>query len=122
MTGPMRRSLLVSEIQLVAKAIRKAFGPPGDYGYETPKGRALNALYDLYNATLAKPEADAGEDGETAPLQDRLAACLADIVDNPVLTLRDCDAAGDRQLEIRLGSFRPDISERACQLLEEAGL
>lgn len=122
MTAPMRRSLLVSEFQLVAMAIRKAFGPPGDYGYETPKGRALNALFDLYNATCAKPEVGAEQPSETAPLQDRLAACLAEVIDKPVLTLRDHGSVADRPLEIFFGSFRPDVSEQACHLLEEAGL
>lgn len=28
-------------------AVHAAFGAPGDYGYETPKGRALYALYRL---------------------------------------------------------------------------
>jgi hypothetical protein len=40
-------------------AVRKAFGAPGDYGYGTPQGKALKALYDLHNeiATALKPSA-----------------------------------------------------------------
>lgn len=31
------------------RGVRRAFGPPGDYGYSTPQGQALAALYDLHN-------------------------------------------------------------------------
>lgn len=53
--------------------------------------------------------------GET--LESRLADCLADIVDAPLLT----GQADFHSLEIRLGFFLPELSERAAELLEEAG-
>lgn len=50
---------------------------------------------------------------EVEPLEKRLAECLAAIIDTPLMS---------SPLEIRLGFFRPDLSERAAELLEEAGL
>lgn len=53
--------------------------------------------------------------GET--LESRLADCLADIVDTPLLTGEvDCHSTA-----IRLVFFLPELSERAAELLEEAG-
>lgn len=54
-----------------------------------------------------------------APLEERLADCLAECVDGTLLTVRDTWNGAD--VELRLGSFRPDLSERAAELLEEAG-
>lgn len=34
-------------------AVRKAFGPPGEYGYGHPEGKALRELYDAHNALNA---------------------------------------------------------------------
>ena len=56
-----------------------------------------------------------------ATLESRLADCLADIVDTPILTGRDEVGSRSSPLDIRLGFFRPDLSERAAELLEEAG-
>jgi hypothetical protein len=53
------------------------------------------------------------------PLIDRLAKVLAEIVDAPLVTVRDIGT--NQQLPLQVGSFRPDLSERACELLEEAG-
>lgn len=57
--------------------------------------------------------------GET--LESRLADCLADCIDTPLLTGRDEVGGYASPLEIRLGFFRPELSERAAELLEEAG-
>lgn len=54
-------------------------------------------------------------------LESRLADCLADIVDTPILTGRDEVGGHTSPLDIRLGFFRPELSERAAELLEEAG-
>lgn len=56
-----------------------------------------------------------------ATLESRLADCLADIVDAPLLTGRDECGGFISPLDIRVGFFRPDLSERAAELLEEAG-
>lgn len=55
-------------------------------------------------------------------LADRLAELLAQIVDEPLTVLPGSDP-GDlrRETELRLSHFRPDLSERAAGLLEEAG-
>jgi hypothetical protein len=58
---------------------------------------------------------------DTPTLEERLADCLADIVDTPILTGRDECWAFRSPLEIRLGFFRPDAANRAAELLEEAG-
>lgn len=58
-------------------------------------------------------------EGIAPPLEDRLAACLAEAIDETLMTVRD--TMNDRDVELRLGSFRKDISERAAELLEEAG-
>ncbi len=60
-------------------------------------------------------------------LRDRLAALLTEIVDQPLLVLTDADAMPSVRtgqlpgLELRLAHFRPDLAERAADLLEEAG-
>jgi hypothetical protein len=64
----------------------------------------------------------AWEDGERVPpgtLEERLADCLAEAIDTPLLTLRD--PVGNYPMELRLGSFNREVSERAAELLEEAG-
>lgn len=59
--------------------------------------------------------------GET--LEARLAECLADIIDTPLLNdfLRNGEGLSDQLLDLRVGSFLPHLSERAAELLEEAG-
>lgn len=67
-------------------------------------------------------DAEMGEVVETGPtLEARLAECLADCIDTPLLTGRDETGGFKSPLEIRLGFFRPELSERAATLLEEAG-
>lgn len=65
----------------------------------------------------------AGENGSQQPpeatLEDRLALMLAEVVDATLLTVRDVGGPGN--VELRVGSFLPELSERACALLEEAG-
>lgn len=38
---------LLAKIETAIKDVHKAFGAPGDYGYDTPQGDALFALYKL---------------------------------------------------------------------------
>lgn len=52
-------------------------------------------------------------------LQARLAECLAEVVDATLLTVRDVGSSG--AIELRVGSFRPDLGERSAEILEEAG-
>lgn len=55
------------------------------------------------------------------PLERRLAACLSECIDTPLMT---GSLGGDARIpiQIRLGFFRPDIADRAAELLEEAGV
>lgn len=71
---------------------------------------------DLDRAVDAAMGADIPHD-ET--LEKRLAECLADCVDVPLLTLKDTMLS--TPLQVYLGSFRPELGERAAELLEEAG-
>ncbi|MGH6865459.1 MAG: hypothetical protein ACREDO_04635 [Methyloceanibacter sp.] len=108
-----------SLLQRVADAIDEvhtAFGAPGGYGYETTKGKALFGLYRLIHSVEAARKEQVASD---APLEDRLAECLAAAVDTTLLTVRD--TLNDYPVELRLGSFNREISERAAALLEEAG-
>ena len=59
---------------------------------------------------------------DVEPLELRLARCLAETIDTPLLSGRDEVGGFSSPLEIRLGFFKPEISERAASLLEEAGL
>lgn len=54
-------------------------------------------------------------------LESRLATCLAECIDAPILSGRDECGGFASPLEIRLGFFQPDIANRAAALLEEAG-
>ncbi len=78
---------------------------------------------------LAGEDLDRAIDGEmgadvppVAPLERRLAECLADVIDTPLLTGWDEVGGFSSPLDIRLGFFKPELSERAAELLEEAGL
>lgn len=55
------------------------------------------------------------------PLERRLAACLSECIDAPLMT---GSLGGDARIpsQICLGFFRPDIADRAAELLEEAGV
>ncbi|MFA6966091.1 hypothetical protein [Bosea sp. (in: a-proteobacteria)] len=57
----------------------------------------------------------------TASLQDRLVLLLIEIVDTPLVTLAGGAEPGDEALALHLRAFRPDLSERAALLLDEAG-
>lgn len=67
-----------------------------------------------------------GEMGVDVPviptLERRLAECLVACVDTPLLSGRDEPGGFASPLDLRLGFFRPDLPERAAELLEEAGL
>lgn len=56
------------------------------------------------------------------PLERRLATCLAACIDTALLTGRDEVGGFSSPLQLRLGFFRPELSEQAAGLLEEAGL
>ena len=47
---------LVKEIQILISNIHKAFGAPGDYGYDSKEGIALQKLYAFTN-NLSKQKA-----------------------------------------------------------------
>lgn len=105
--------------------VKGAFGAPGDYGYGTKQGAALAGLYDLFNemaayALLAQHAAQENAEGET--LEQRLASCLAAVVDMPLLELFDPVGGYQTKMAVYLGGLQPELSERACLLLEEAGL
>ena len=58
----------------------------------------------------------------TAPLLERFADLLATILDEPLHTLSGPGPDGGRDpLQLWLAHYRPDLSERAAVLLEEAG-
>ncbi|MCO5083057.1 MAG: hypothetical protein M9955_15550 [Rhizobiaceae bacterium] len=59
---------------------------------------------------------------EIEPLEKRLAECLAAIIDTPLMRGRDEVGGHKSPLDIRLGFFLPELSERAAELLEEAGV
>jgi hypothetical protein len=111
-----KNSSLLKRVADAIGEVHAAFGAPGDYGYETKKGRALYALYQINAATFAARKASPDAD---STLEDRLAECLAECVDTTLLTVRD--TLNDHPVELRLGSFNREISERAAELLEEAG-
>jgi hypothetical protein len=104
--------------------IKDAFGAPGDYGYGSKEGRALNGLYDLFNemAASALLANHASQQADEGTLEQRLAACLSAIVDEPLLMIGDPFGNHQTKMAIYLGSFQPELSERACLLLEEAGI
>lgn len=85
----------------------------GVYAGRPALGRVL-AGEDLDRAIDREMGADMPE---IATLESRLADVLADIVDAPLLT----GTAECHSLEIQLGFFQPQLSERAAELLEEAG-
>ncbi len=66
----------------------------------------------------ALKEADDARNG-IAPLHKRLADCLARIIDEPLLAVLDSE--NGRDLPLRVGSFRHELANEACELLEEAG-
>jgi|GEM_PF-5759378 len=66
------------------------------------------------------PKAPAAGNDDVS-LADRLAAVLSEIVDEPLQVLTDASSNRPRDLELRLAHFRPELAERACALLEEAG-
>ena len=104
----------ITRITAAIQSLHKAFGAPGDYGYETAKGKALYELYALHRDLVAAKPAAAD-----ASLEDRLANHLAKIIDTPLLTVRDISS--NSPVELCLGAFHAELSEQACLLLEEAG-
>lgn len=83
----------------------------GVFAWRLPENLMLGGE-DLDRAVDADLGAGVSE-GET--LERRLATCLAECIDTPLFT-------GQDEFEIRLSFFKPDISEKAATLLEEAGL
>ncbi len=70
----------------------------------------------LTGANDQSEKADIGQ----PPLANQLLDLLAQIVDTPLMKVRDPDAH-DREIEIRLGSFLPELTEKAAGYLLEAG-
>jgi hypothetical protein len=72
----------------VISAIHKAFGAPGDYGYETKEGKALFALYrfqaSVLSAAIQEASAPTGETERLTRLRDR----YGDLTDR-IAKLRD---------------------------------
>jgi hypothetical protein len=56
---------------------------------------------------------------EAAAEIERLAKMLAEIVDATLLTVQD--VGGTHPIELRVGSFQPDLGNRAAALLENVG-
>ena len=83
-----------------------------------PAGSSVLNGEHLDRAIDAEMGADIPHD---APLEERLAACLAEAIDAPLLQGRDECGGFSSPLDIRLGFFQPDIANRAAELLEEAG-
>lgn len=60
------RSELLARVHTAVEAVRRAFGPPGDYGYGTREGDSLRQLYDLRPAisqhatAMPDPKAERG--------------------------------------------------------------
>ncbi|NDW04049.1 hypothetical protein [Jiella pacifica] len=96
-----------------------AIAEGGVFGGQIPDNLILGGE-DLDRAIDAAISQSAGRYGDT--LERRLALCLAEIVDQPLLTGRDEPGGFSSPLEIRLGFFKPELSERAAELLEEVGL
>lgn len=44
-----REPALLTKIKAAIMGVNQAFGPPGDYGYSTKEGKALNDLYNVHN-------------------------------------------------------------------------
>lgn len=66
--------------------------------------------------------AGGADGGGEVPLADRLALVLADIVDEPLVTLPASKAGpGARPLELHLTNFKPELAAMAAALLAEAG-
>lgn len=118
----MRPAELRQRVLAATLLVKNAFGAPGDYGYSTKQGSALAVLYELHNdlaasALLAKHNAQE----EDASLEERLADCLAQIVDTPLLSIGDPIGGYQTKMDVYLGGFQRELSEQACLLLEEAG-
>lgn len=118
----MRPAELRQRVLAATLRVKDAFGAPGDYGYETKQGKALAALYDLHNelaasALLAKYNAQEAD----APLVERLADCLAGIMDTPLYSIGDPVGGYRTKMDVYLGGFQRELSEQAALLLEEAG-
>ena len=96
-----------------------AIAEGGVFGGQIPDNLILGGE-DLARAIDAAISQSAGRYG--AALERRLALCLAEIVDQPLLTGQDAPGGFSSPLEIRLGFFKPELANRAAELLEEAGL
>lgn len=71
---------------------------------------------------LASPAVAPTEPAGDASLLERFADLLARILDEPLAVLPGRDPGnGTGTTELRLSHYRPELSERAAALLEEAG-
>jgi hypothetical protein len=93
---------LLTKVKNAIFGVNRAFGPPGDYGYSTKEGKALNDLYNVHNevvdelklleemeAALSEP-LTAEEDAAVDRSWQRFKAATADA--DMAAMLRDCRA------------------------------
>jgi len=84
--------------------------------------RAESSLKEI----LARPAVDdkeadlVAEKAMEAPIE-RFGQMVAALVDETLMTVHDSDSSTEKR-ELRLGSFRPDLFNRAAELLEEFGM
>lgn len=84
----------------------------------------MSGLVDISTRRAEVRQALAGgaDGGGEVPLADRLALVLADIVDEPLVTLpADRLVPGAEPLQLHLAHFKPELAEMAASLLQEAG-
>lgn len=72
-------------------------------------------------ASLKPPVQAISRDERQPTLERRLAECLRDCVDTPLMVVTE-PGSGGRMLELGLGAFAPELNRKAAELLEEAGL
>jgi hypothetical protein len=75
----------MSRILDAIDGIKRAFGAPGDFGYDTPQGQAL---FDLYSAGI---EVQRIEDAKAAAATAEREACARIVDDNGVLHTSEGD-------------------------------
>lgn len=95
-----KETVLLNEVIEAINAVYRVFGPPGDYGYNTANGAALNNLYNVNNRIVAALPGlrDVGQAQPAVPSEDMREA-LAELRDEVRITLADlvscCTDDGD---------------------------
>jgi hypothetical protein len=101
--------------------LRNRQGQSNDIGVAAFLHAPDNAILDGEDLDRAIDQRLGFDSPEVEPLEKRLADCLAAIIDTPLFSGHDETGRPSSALDIRLGFFRPELSERAAELLEEAG-